>query len=65
MKAEPIATNPLATARQLWRLNKDGLLALVDHRPCSYGQMIEGPLSALHADAAIKIEAARSQHADA
>jgi len=46
-KAEGIATNPLATARQLWRLNKDGRLALVEKTD---------PLTAVYGDAAIKGE---------
>ena len=40
--------NPLATARQLWRLNKEGRLALVDKAQ---------PIPSSVADAAIKGEA--------
>lgn len=47
-KAEPIATNPLATARQLWRLNKDCQLVakVIGHQ--------DGPLTAAQADALIR-----------
>jgi hypothetical protein len=53
-KAEPIATNPLATARQLWALNRAGALRL--YIPGT--AYADGPLSAQQADRAIKALAA-------
>lgn len=48
-KAEGIATNPLATARQLWRLNKDGLLRFYDDEDR------EKPITAREADEMIRL----------
>jgi hypothetical protein len=52
--------NPLATARQLWRLNQEGRLVLVQ------GEESVSPIGSADADAAIKavlaVLAARAQH---